>query len=1038
MATITSSTSGPSNVGTTWVGGVVPVVGDKVIVAHPGTNVLGASTLYTLNGAHAAGAVTLNVTGGTGTILAGECIQIQHPVGTDEDGNTVYDPTYYTVATSLTAGVIVIAAPGLTYAMATGLPVIDRGHVVTIAASHTWGDDTSSLTLASNGIAVSGTLKWSRSASTTTTLRGTCMIGNGGTLDIGYPGAEIIPASVAHTVELNDSVTLATGKHGLVGQVGGSGATWRMCGAPITRNTRLTNSINAGATSITVDASSGWAVGDRIVIASDTDDPARAQIVTISAGSSPTWTVGAITNARAAACRVGNLSSNVTIKSKGATTPGVCGTQFSSAEATSRLNVQDIRFADVGNSGGWVGVSAGGTYFQRSLGVEGPLSSACTMRRLAMEGTTTTAAVGASLGGSMLNRHQCRDAAIYSQSSAASTIFFPQGAMADVDANIYRAAANAIDSANGDGSAAATATGEWWCGNDAIRYAPVISLRVSGASIHSLAGVIQGGNAPTDGLLIESSTISAARIVRAALASASYSARLSGCSISAGTLSGTNTTGSAPQKSSAVKLIAINGDTSDNRLVNYYQTTITDTATRNRSTYSVKIKPLVANASTPYTFTLPAVAGVAQLIKGFLRFDATYGAATPPVITLSGQGVSQTFTAPATADAWHAFSFAFTPTSTGDITATVTVQSTSTAGFAWLDGVYHYPMTQSVRHFGYLWQPQAAQVADSRITLSEAAALALPVSVNHGTSTITVSGACTARQVFEACIADLCQTANQAQAVHITSSTGDTFATPYTIAFAGAGAITGSYTDAAGLHVTATATLPASGCRVQLYDVTNAAELDNSIISSTAYTYPLTYSGARTLRLRVAYQSGTAAKLPQEVFASLTSGGAAFVVPNVDDAVYITNGIDGATCDASNGGEFAADYPNLQIDVSDADGTTTVQRVYAWSSWANTQAQGVRLMFGGVTAADTLNYTIDPAKVNARLQNTASASCVVGGGYLRRADGSTVLAVGAGPIQMDPGRAYLAGGGVVAADVRYVNGVQIRGSGVAGDTWGPA
>jgi hypothetical protein len=312
------------------------------------------------------------------------------------------------------------------------------------------------------------------------------------------------------------------------------------------------------------------------------------------------------------------------------------------------------------------------------------------------------------------------------------------------------------------------------------------------------------------------------------------------------------------------------------------------------------------------------------------------------------------------------------------------------------------------------------------------------VSVNHGTSTITVSGACTARQVFEACIADLCQTANQAQAVHITSSTGDTFATPYTIAFAGAGAITGSYTDAAGLHVTATATLPASGCRVQLYDVTNAAELDNSIISSTAYTYPLTYSGARTLRLRVAYQSGTAAKLPQEVFASLTSGGAAFVVPNVDDAVYITNGIDGATCDASNGGEFAADYPNLQIDVSDADGTTTVQRVYAWSSWANTQAQGVRLMFGGVTAADTLNYTIDPAKVNARLQNTASASCVVGGGYLRRADGSTVLAVGAGPIQMDPGRAYLAGGGVVAADVRYVNGVQIRGSGVAGDTWGPA
>lgn len=288
------------------------------------------------------------------------------------------------------------------------------------------------------------------------------------------------------------------------------------------------------------------------------------------------------------------------------------------------------------------------------------------------------------------------------------------------------------------------------------------------------------------------------------------------------------------------------------------------------------------------------------------------------------------------------------------------------------------------------------------------------VAFNHIAHTITITATVSPVQVASAYQDDLSQLTNMSLPEFLTCD-GVAFSTTYTVVLSGAGAITGSYTDAAGLHVVATATLPASGCRIQLYDVTNAAELDNRVVSGTAYSLPLIYSGARTLRLRVAYQSGSSAKLPQEVFASLTSGGAAFVVPSVDDAVYIANGIDGALCDSSGGGEFTADYPNLQIDVTDSDGVTTVQRVYAWSVWANAQLDGIRLMFGAVTAADVLNYTIDQAKVNARLQNTSTAAIVVGGGYLRRADGTTVLAVGAGPIQMDPGRSYLAAASIPSA-----------------------
>ena len=65
-----------------------------------------------------------------------------------------------------------------------------------------------------------------------------------------------------------------------------------------------------------------------------------------------------------------------------------------------------------------------------------------------------------------------------------------------------------------------------------------------------------------------------------------------------------------------------------------------------------------------------------------------------------------------------------TPTSTGDVTLTLTVRTSVVASATvWLDGLYHYPMIQSVRHWGYQWLPQAAQITDTRVTLIEAAAL---------------------------------------------------------------------------------------------------------------------------------------------------------------------------------------------------------------------------------------------------------------------------------------------------------------------------
>ena len=414
----------------------------------------------------------------------------------------------------------------------------------------------------------------------------------------------------------------------------------------------------------------------------------------------------------------------------------------------------------------------------------------------------------------------------------------------------------------------------------------------------------------------------------------------------------------------------------------------------------MRIQPLVAGVAIIYPFVIPAVAGVAQVIKGSLRFDATYGTATPPVIALTGQGVTQSHTCAATANAWSDFSFSFTPTTTGDITATVTVQSTATTGFAWLDGIYHYPMTQAVRHFGYVWQAQAAQVVDARITLTEAAALAQPVAVNHGTSTISVTGAVTARQVFEACLADLCQTANISQAVHITSSTGADFATTYTVALSGAGAITGVYTDAAGVHVQITAPGLVAGSRVQLYNVTDGAETFNGVLAAPGLVFEAVYTANKTIRLRAEHSS----KLPLQTIGVLSSSGLTFLDIQAEDTVYAGNGIDGAAVT-----EFVPDGTNLQVDINDPDGVTSVQRLYAWMQYYQTTSAGIAsVFFGAMSAIDSASYFIDQSAVNLTLDNVGITPVRVIGGYLSRKDGSTIIAPTSGSIQMDPGRAYVA------------------------------
>ena len=374
----------------------------------------------------------------------------------------------------------------------------------------------------------------------------------------------------------------------------------------------------------------------------------------------------------------------------------------------------------------------------------------------------------------------------------------------------------------------------------------------------------------------------------------------------------------------------------------------------------------------------------------------------------------------------------------------------------WLGGIYHYPMIQSVRQWGYQWLPQAALITDPRITLTEAAALALPVSVNHGTSTVTISGSMTPSEALQAMLVDLAQPANQGTPVHVTGD-GSTFATTYAVAFAGSGAVTGPYTDATGLHVSVTSSALDAGTLVQVWDVAASTELYIGTPSG-ALALPIVYPGTdKTLRLR-AMQCGTAAaSLFVEQLGTLTSAGASFLVTQSPDPVYAANAIDGSTVTG-----ITIDDTHLLIELTGAPvsvgGVMVIlvpcPMIYAYETYWLSTIAGIRDEGRIIHAVDTANYLMTGFK----LKNVSGYPALLTNAWMRDSvtgETATLIDFSGDPIFSHPDAVVAYGQaaatpaeiwshasrtltGTTSADVRYVNGIGIDGAGTESNPWGPA
>jgi len=299
MATITSAANGNWSAGASWVGGIAPVNGDKVYIAHTSS---AASSFSTNTTGYAIGTTAITL---TGTVLAGSYV-----VG---ESVTFYgDPNYYPIAAWNSATkVLTIGGAGLIIAIpAAATRVTSRGHVITVDTNAIeGGDDTST------AINVTGTLKWSRTANSQLTVNGELLFLTKGTFDMGQ-SADPIPAAYTATLKANRSAALVDGKWGITTQ---DNTSIYIYGAAKTTNTLLVSDIAVAATTARVTDGTGWAVGDRIIFAS-TSTSATAQdvktIATITLVSGTiydvTW-VGGNTYAHTANCPVGNFTNNCII-----------------------------------------------------------------------------------------------------------------------------------------------------------------------------------------------------------------------------------------------------------------------------------------------------------------------------------------------------------------------------------------------------------------------------------------------------------------------------------------------------------------------------------------------------------------------------------------------------------------------------------------------------------------------------------------------------------------------------------------------------
>lgn len=594
---------------------------------------------------------------------------------------------------------------------------INGGFTVTIDQNVTVGSDPGAGLTPAIDI-INGVLTFDTTASRTLTLRGDLRMQHGSSsasqLLIGS-AASRVPASTIITIKFNDSAALSPGKYGFYhGSAYNNNAStsystsskFQCYGAVKTGATTLTGAHSAAATTINVADTTGWQVGDEIVIATNTSSGSQTErrtIATVASSTQATITVG-LTNAHGDQNRVCNISRNIVLTVSSAANASWMNGRYQTTGnwvwSYTQVDHMGAAFSNgsTGDTGNATGVIVCSNFAQDSV----LTFDNCAMKDCIGSGLRlfqNTAATPSTISNSVFYNNiigvNLQSSAIgntvtgcYFLNQAANTAIglnFSSGGIGNtLSNNEYIGCTNGWAMGAGYGN---TETGSKFY---ACTQAFITNSGMSAGTTWTSCtlGVGPAGNQTNS----QDINIGSKHVLLALFDNCTFNSATTLLN-SANLITG-----------SQVSLSRIGGVTTANKT--YYAYAVLSQATDqlySGTSYSLKVQPQSTTQSQTFSFNVMANASQPVAVVGYMYIDSNYGASNLPTVVLSGSGVSTgslTWTAANSPSGWQQFAVYGTPSSNGLCTVTFTVQAGSTAN-VWIGNIAVAGVATNTGAFGY-------------------------------------------------------------------------------------------------------------------------------------------------------------------------------------------------------------------------------------------------------------------------------------------------------------------------------------------------
>ena len=653
-------------------------------------------------------------------------------------------------------------------------------HNVTLRDARVVGSDPGSVTNPANflssvvfNISTNGILTFSRTASSSLTVYGSINLSTSSSvIDMGtdtkcmspYNVDSPIPAGITATIRFASAGNLTPNKYSLKDTVG-TGVKFYIRGVTCTTNTVLSAGYSAGAGSIVVADTTGWAVGDRIAIHTSDSSTSHIEIFGIKAIAGTTVTLGLVTAPATAATLAyahiintpcSRISSNVTIggsstllTSISAQVSGsVSGRQAQFLNACFEYVTASTPYSGSDPSGWSVGIHHSISYTVDPLGSSYQYINQCSI----YNGATGTGGF-LKYAGKVNSTYE--NLAVYCTLSSSVCFTSSQSVVTYNNCVAYNPQGTGKIGQVAYGLSGYRVFNNCWfvgVGVDPNDQCPATYYNnctfgafVRPVTIDLSIQTFTNCNFGTFGTTGINTTLISASSSTVGNINFNQCNFVSGVTIQ----NQMQSLGNCAAQSYA-RLLDYNNDPTQQQQYILTGSMIRDNSQLIRSRSSIKLSPLIANTIHSSTYQVSATAGIATTMRFGLRYDTNYGTGTPPSVTVSGLGVTpQTFTAGGSANTDYQGTITVTPTISGSLAITASGQSTLTTGNFWFSGMSISPWITWIQHYGYTYNPTAPTViVDPVVVLSETAASAL-TGITVSGSNITVSSSHTISELYD-------------------------------------------------------------------------------------------------------------------------------------------------------------------------------------------------------------------------------------------------------------------------------------------------